>query len=527
MERQIAELKTKMLSSEKALAAFERQLGILDPDQRTSLLTARLNQLTTELTTTQSERARKEAAAQAVQAKTDAAVQSTAQGETLARLREKLNEARQKFAQIKTIYGPKHAEYRKAASEVEELSAQLSEDRVNAEQRVESVYQQSLQHEKTLAAMINRTKGEMDGLSGTRHRYEQLKRDAEGDKQLYGEMTRRIKEYEINGAFRHNVARVIDPALPSTTAVSPQIPVAIGAAFLISLVLGVLGALILDTFDHTLVEPEQAARALKIEVLGALPDIKREAAEALATPGLVLKRDSAMRSLFQYEQAIRTIRNTISLIDFDTDSKSILFTSALASEGKSTTLTQLARAYAAQGKRILLIDGDLRRPSLHKKLSLDYEPKLGLGAVLEGVYSWRDAVISVPSSPNLDFLPAGTPSGQNAADLVTSGIAKLIRQATREYDLVLVDAPPLFGCAETLQMSVAVDSVVLVTRAAHTSGKLVMNAIANLQRFRGNLLGVILNRVDSRGQQEAYGYGYGYDGSQRPKQVGPAQTLLD
>ena len=80
---------------------------------------------------------------------------------------------------------------------------------------------------------------------------------------------------------------------------------------------------------------------------------------------------------------------------------------------------------------------------------------------------------------------------------------------------------------DALQMSVAVDSVVLVTRAGHTSGKLVMNAIANLQRFRGNLLGVILNRVDGRNQQEAYGYGYGYDGSQRPKQVGPAKALLD
>ena len=221
MERQVAELKTKMVGSEKALAAFETQLGILDPDQRTSLLTARLSQLTTELTTAQSERARKEAAVQAVQAKTVAAAQSTAQGETLTRLTEKLNDARQKFAQIKTIYGPNHAEYRKAANEVEELSAQLNEDRTNAEERVQSVYQQSVGHEKSLAAMINRTKGEMDGLSGVRHRYEQLKRDAEADKQLYGEMTRRIKEYEINGAFRHNVARVIDPALPSATAVFP------------------------------------------------------------------------------------------------------------------------------------------------------------------------------------------------------------------------------------------------------------------------------------------------------------------
>ncbi len=464
---------------------------------------------------------------QAVQAQTVAAAQSTAQGETLARLEEKLNEARQKFAQIKTVYGPNHAEYRKAASEVEELSAQLNEDRTNAEERVTSVYEQSVRHENALAKLIGKTKGEMEGLSGVRHRYEQLKRDAEGDKQLYSEMTRRIKEYEINGAFRHSLARVIDPALPSTTAVSPKTPLVIGFAALLSLVLAVLGALLVDAFDHTIVEPEQAARELKIEVLGALPEVKRQAAEALATSGLILQQESAIRSLSQYEQAIRTVRNTISLMDLDAGSKSILLTSALASEGKSTTVAQLAKVFAAQGKRILLIDADLRRPSLHKRLHLGYEPTFGLAGVLAGEYPWRDAVVAVPSNSNLSLLPAGTLSGQNAADLFTSGIAKLIRQAARDYDLVFVDAPPLFGCPETLQLSTAVDSVILVTRAGQTSGKLALSAIANLQRFRGNLLGVILNRVDGRAQRGAYDYGYGYGAQEAPKHGNTAKALLD
>ena len=133
MEGQIAELKTKMLNSGKTLASFEKELGILDPDQKTNLLTTRLNQLTAELTTAQDERARKEAAVEAIQAKTVAAAQSTAQGETLARLKEKLNEARQRFAQVKAIYGQNHAEYRKAEGEVMELTGQLAEDRSDAE----------------------------------------------------------------------------------------------------------------------------------------------------------------------------------------------------------------------------------------------------------------------------------------------------------------------------------------------------------------------------------------------------------
>src|SRR4051812_16966823 len=527
MEGQIAELKAKMLQSGKTLAGFEQKLGILDPDQKTSLLTTRLNQLTAELTTAQNERARREAAVTAIQAKTVAAAQSTAQGETLARLQEKLNEARQKFAQVKSIYGQNHAEYRKAQSEVAELTAQLTEDRSNTEERVTSVYQQSLNHEKSLAAMISRTKGDMDGLGGARHHYEQLKGEAEADKQLYTELTRRIKEYQINGTFRHSLARVIDPAMPASAAVFPNVPMFVGGALLVSLVLGVLGALLFDSLDQTLAAPEQVMRDLKIAVLGALPEVKRQAAEALARPGLVPTQPSAARSLSHYEGAIRTVRNMIALTDIDADKRSILFTSALESEGKSTTLAQLARAYAAQGQRILVIDGDLRRPSMHKRLNLGYEPTLGLGGALQGMYAWRDAIVPVPSTQNLSVLPAGEGPAKKTAGLVKRGIDKPIPPPTPEYNLVLVDAPPLFGCAETLQMSVAVDSVVLVARASHTSGKLVMSAIANLQRFRGNLLGVILNRVDARNQQDAYGYGYGQGVSSSRKQIAAPQVVLE
>jgi capsular exopolysaccharide synthesis family protein len=520
MEQQAASLRAKMLRSETDLAAYEKTLGISDPEQRTSILTTRLNQLTSGLTAAQDERSRKEASEQAVENSTTiAAVQTTGQGESIARVQEKLNDAREKFAQIKMIYGSDHPEYRKAASEVDELSSQIEESQANVKARVASSYDQSLRHEKSIAALIDQTTAEINRLSGVRHRYDQLKRDAEGDAQLYSQMMLRVKEYEINGTYHEGQVRIIDHAVPPATAVFPKKSVLIGGAVLMSLLLSLLAAALIDRFSNTLAQPELAARALRTEVLGVLPELKKHAAESLLTPGWSLPQGSASLPITQYQEAIRIIRNTVLLNMTMPDTRSILFTSAEQGEGKSTTLLQFAKASAAQGKRILLIDADLRRPVLDKRLGLDSEPELGLAGVLDGAYGWKAAVIPVPSNPNLSLLPAGSIPERNAADLIGAGFSTVLRQAVRDYDLVLIDAPPVLGFPETLQISVTADAVVLVARASHTSGSEVAAAVSMLRRFRDNFLGIILNRANSRVNHRTYGAAYrSYSPSERPVQ---------
>lgn len=509
MEQQAGELRGKMLSSETALAAYEKTLGISDPEQRTSTLTTRLNQLTAELTTAQDDRARKEASADVAEKETtSAAAQTTGQGESIARVQEKLNDARQKFAQTKMIYGSDHPEYRKAASEVEELSAQLKESQTNAKDRVASAYDQSVLHEKSIAGLINQTTAEINRLSGVRHRYEQLKRDAENDAQLYSQMMLRIKQYEINGTYHEGQVRIIDPALPPITPVFPKKSLLIGGSALLSLLLSIIGAVLIDRFNNTLAQPEQAARALRTEVLGVLPELKKQAAEALLAPGWSLPEHAACVPITQYEEAIRVVRNAVLLNVMTPNTRSILFTSAEQGEGKSTTLVHLAKALGAQGKRILLVDADLRRPVLDKRLGLGLEPQMGLAGVLDGAYGWKAAVLPVPSNSTLSLLPAGLVPQRNAADLIGTGFSTFLRQASREYDLVLIDAPPVLGFPETLEISVAADAVVLVARASHTSGSEIAAAISMLRRFRNNLLGVVLNRVGHQVNLRAYGSAY-------------------
>jgi capsular exopolysaccharide synthesis family protein len=174
-------------------------------------------------------------------------------------------------------------------------------------------------------------------------------------------------------------------------------------------------------------------------------------------------------------------------------------------EGKTTTAAHLAAAHAEQGKRTLLIDGDLRRPSVHRTFNLP--SVVGLSNSLLGEIPWRDAVLAVEGLPELKVLPAGPPS-RRASDLIGRGLTELLEEAAAEYDLIVLDGPPLLGFAEPLQMATAVDGVVVVARAAQTSRKAVASVLAALNRLRATVVGVVLNEVHKELSDSYYYYGY-------------------
>ena len=205
---------------------------------------------------------------------------------------------------------------------------------------------------------------------------------------------------------------------------------------------------------------------------------------------------------------MRTLRNTILLSDFEGRLHSIMLTSAAPGEGKTTLAAHLAIANADRGRKTLLVDADLRRPSLHAKFALT--PNHGLSNVLTGDLSWHEAVIPIEGKPNLDFLPAGLGS-HRAADLIGPHLAALLDEFGKEYDLVILDSPPLLGFAECLQMATAADGVLIVSRAGATRRKAVAEVISVLKRLRTNIVGVVLNQVTQNMSSDGYSY-YGHYG---------------
>ncbi len=510
MERQQEELKAKMERSSAAQAQFERELNVINPEEKTNILSARLLQLNSEFTSAQADRVRRETAYRSIAGGSVEAAFVSSQADSLKKLTETLNEAQQKFADIRLRFGSNHPEHRRAAGQVEEARRQLDQTRESIRQRVEIEFKQAAEREEMLRQAVAATKGEFDRLNSRSFEYLTLRREADGDKKLYEEIVRKIKEAGINASFQNSSIRIADPARPGRKPVFPRTKLYALLAFVLSLLGAVAAALVADSLDDTIRDPEQAARSLRTHVVGTLPQVKSWRTElATIMPPAAASATAAIapaksRGLTTYEEAIRTLRNSILLSDFERQFKTLLVTSASPSEGKSTIAIHLAVAHA-QHHRTLLIDGDLRRPSVHKRFGL--ANSTGLSDVLSEGKPWQSALMSPEGIANLDVLPAGAVS-RRAADLIGRGLERILEEASRAYDLVILDAPPLLGFPEPLQMAAAVDGVIIVARAGKTSRRGVSGVINTLTRVRANVVGLVLNEVHREISDSYYYYGY-------------------
>jgi polysaccharide biosynthesis transport protein len=512
MERQLEELKAKMERSSAALAQFERDLSVINPEEKTNIISARLLQLNTEYTNAQADRVKKEAAFSSIQSGTLEAAAVSSQGEALKKLTERLDEAQEKFADAKTRYGANHPEYRKAEAQVTEAEHQLEETTKSIGQRVEVEYKESLARESMLEKAVMETKGEFDRLNARSFDYQRLKQEAEGDKKLYDELIRKIKEAGINASFQNSSIRIADPARPAYKPVFPNIPLNLALAFFLSSFMAIGVAVVTDALDNTIRDPEQVMRILKTVVVGSLPMIKNLRGQLMPAlrshngTQIVPLVKQADQTFTTFDEAIRTLRNSILLTDFDRRLRSLLMTSASPAEGKSTVAAHLALAHAEQGYRTLLIDGDLRRPSVHK--FFEVSNNIGLSKVLLFDFPWRDALLRPRENPELYVLPAGS-STRRAADLVGRGLPQLLDEVSQDFDLVILDAPPLLGFPEPLQMAAAVDGVIVVTRAGQTNRSAVSTVLNTLTRLRANVVGLVLNEVH-RDVSAGYYYYHGH-----------------
>jgi capsular exopolysaccharide synthesis family protein len=477
--------------------------------------------LNTEYTNAQADRIRKEASYNSMKTGTLESAQVSTQGEALARLTDRLNESRQHFALIKTTYGANNPEYRKAASELEELQNQFEGMRKNIANRVEVDYRQAVNREQMLQADVAATKAESDRLNSRSFEYHQRKQEAEADKTLYEELIRKIREAGINAGFQNNNVRIADLARPGAKPVFPNTRMNLMLAGIFSLLFGVAAAVMSDAMDTTVRDPEQTSRYLGTDVIGLLPAVKRSSQLNMPVSDqkdTVLAKVEEMpdsksyhrkgyyRSISGFEESIRTLRNTILLGDINVHLGSLLITSAGPGEGKSTIAIHLAIAHAGQGQKTLLLDGDLRRPSVARRFGITATK--GFSNVLTGEMQWKDAVVPAPGKPNLFLLPAGTPS-HRAADLIGPRMGDLLDEFAKDFDLVILDSPPLLGFAEPLRMAAVANAVIVVSQAGETKRKAVGGVLTALGRVRANVLGVVLNQIKRDTTADGYAY-YGY-----------------
>ena len=534
MERQLDTLKAKMEKSNLALAQFEKDLDVVNPEEKTNVLASRLLQLNNDYTAAEADRINAEAiwtTIRSVPLADAAALSGSAQ---LTSLTGTLNQAEQQLALAKSTYGTSYPEYKKAAAQLAEVEKEIDATRRRIAKQAEEQYKESLRHEQLLKAAVAKTKTEWDHVNVRSFQYQQLKQEADADRALYDELMTKIREADINQGFQNNNIRIADYARPPVSPVYPNIQHYLLMAFLLSTLLAVGAAILWDRLDTTLRDPKEASHFLQTDVIATMPidnsaaQLPRPRLSAIAPPvvrpngGKDRRKVDYYAASSSFDEAIRTLRNTMLLSDIEGRLHSMVLTSARPGEGKTTLAAHLAIAHADRGKRTLLVDGDLRRPSLHAKFGLT--PNEGLANVLTGELAWRDAVLPIENKANLSLLPAGIGS-HRAADLIGPRLATLLDEFSKQYDMVIVDSPPLLGFAECLQIACAADGVLIVSRAAETKRREVAEVLAALHRVHANIIGVVLNQVSHNTSSDGYSY-FGYS-HYNYRYSAPQQTEVD
>jgi polysaccharide biosynthesis transport protein len=492
MERQLIDLKQKMESTHNALMVYQRDLGTADPEQKTSVLVARLQALNTENSVAEADRIAKEAVYREAKDGSLPEVEVSSQSSDLSKDVEKLQVAKANLALVGATYGDQHPEYRKAAAQVEEARAALDESRRNVATRIGVDYRQTLVRERMLSAAVAETKQQVDDLTSQSFDYLQLKHEADAAETVYEDLFAKIKQSGINSELQNNIIRLADSARPAAKSVFPNWPLIIGCCMVLFLLACSAYFVSAELTDVTAKEIEPLEEALGISVVCALPQVTdMHLRLALGTEGMRFagNRWRSMQGGF-FDEGVRHLRGYLMLSTQTHVPKSVLVTSAFPGEGKSTLALSLAMANAEQGKRTLLIDGDLRQPVIERLVRLD--PDAGLAAVLAQTAHWRTATRAVSGRPNLFVLGSGLPLPLAVA-LIGPQMRGILAQAIKEFDLVVLDSPPLLGCAETLDLAAATDVTVLAVRSGHTPMKALGATVETLRRINVPIAGIVLN----------------------------------
>jgi capsular exopolysaccharide synthesis family protein len=313
-----------------------------------------------------------------------------------------------------------------------------------------------------------------------------------------------LANLQASGQLSRAGGQILNRATPPASPSSPDIPRNLLIAVLLGLVIGVWLAFIVDGLDDS-IESQRDLDSLPdgIRSIGVIPWVTgwRRAREAY----LASTKDPESPA----SEAYRTLRTSIDWIAAEERVRTIAVTSASSGDGKTSTLANLGVALARAGRRVTLIDCDLRHPRLHEFFKLDND--VGFGAVLHGTSSLQDAVKSVEGYPELTVLVAGA-EADNPSELLASRSARSIIESCKEElgsDFVLVDCPPVLPVADALQVSRLVDAVLVVVRAGRTTKRQLNRTLESLRDIYAPILGAVLTGVKSR-DQEGYGYGYGY-----------------
>lgn len=518
LQQQLALAKNKLEESERSLIGYSRSAGLIDASGGVSategqvgprsLTTTNLVQLNESYAQARSNRVEKQQRWQQAQATPLMALPEVLSNPTIQQLSQQRAQAEAAYQQELQRRKEDHPAVMQAKANISELDRQIATIANNIRASIRDQYQVALRQEQALEGNVGQLKDETLNEQDRGVRYNILKREVDTNRELYDGLLQRYKEVGSQAGVTQNNISIIDPASAPARPVSPRPMLNVALALLAGLGLVFLLVFARERFDDAIRAPEDVDSKLRLPLLGVVPMVKgkQTVATALANP------------LSGMSEAHQALRSSIELASHNGLPSTLLLTSSREAEGKSTTAFGLARDLAQTGQRVLLIDADLRKPSLHSILRLSNER--GLSSVLARRAGIEEVVQST-EIPSLMFVGSG-PSPPNPAQLLSGNVfTDLLRSLVEHYDAIVIDGPPMLGFADGPRLASAVEGVLFVIEANGAHRGHAKSALKRLLRTNAPLLGAVLTKFDAKKSGfGAYGFGYGYSyeyGAETPK----------
>jgi exopolysaccharide transport family protein len=524
LSKQLVDLQMKVETSQEKLVRYQKEHEILGIDEKQNITTAKLDELNKALTAAESERMDRESVYRLVQsgdADTIASASSvldaagtgtqSASG-LLENLRAKEADVKIQAAELSTQFGPSYPKVAQLNTQLKEIDAQIMGETRKVAGKIRGQYMAALQRENMLHDALEKQKQEANKLNESAIQYSILKRDLESYRTLYEGLMEKMKEAGVSAGLKSNNFRIVDVARVPTSPVEPNIPRNLAFAFMLGLTSGVGLAFLLEGLDNTVRTTEQAQMISGLAPLGMIPMGSRTAREAntkrlvIATSNEAVELVTQVRPQSQMAESYRALRTSLLLSNIGAPPKVIMITSALPQEGKTTTSINCAVVLAQKGVRVLLIDADLRRPSIHKTLGMG--PRSGLSNVLTGSATLQQTITRSPVLPNLSVLPAGTPPPNPAELLASTNMRDVLEELRGQYDHIVVDTPPTLSVTDAVVLSPRADAIVLVIRSGQTTKQALRRSRDILLQVNAKVSGVLLNAVDLSSPDYYYYYEY-------------------
>ena len=507
LSTQMDDLKRRASESQEKLAELQRTTGLIGEDETSNIVTDKLKQFDEQLTAAQSDRMVKEARYRIATSGNPELLVSAAPDPTLQLLRQQEAELRLQYTQLSTKFGKGYPRLAEVAAQVDKVDQAIDVELNKLSERYKNDYTAAAEAEKALRTAFEGQKQKAYDLSHGAAQYAILKHEAESTRDLYETLQRKLKEAGISAGLASANIGLVDAAQVPSEPVEPRVPVVLGLGLGAGVMLGTLGAVVLEAADTTVRTAEEAEALCEAPSLASIPRMDADSRTGLQWPHVV--ENGHRRKVVAHEEpysmaaeSYRALRSSL-LLGEAGKAKVLVITSAQPGEGKTMTAVNCAAVLAQQGSKVLLVDADLRRSSLHHNFDIQKAP--GLGDVLEGQVGADEAIAEVEEIPRLWVVSAGQSVGYPSEALASNKMTMALQYWREKYDHVVVDTPPVEMVTDAVVLAAQADAVLLVAKASRTTRHALRRTRDVLVRARAHIAGVVVNEVEPR----RYSYYYG------------------